>query len=78
MLFTSPHEIMAVHDERIKDGIRAAKRARMVEEVQRARATREGRSGSRRGLIAALYSLFSPSEGQERRLEPQASGAKSS
>jgi len=78
MLFTSPHEIMAVHDERIKDGIRAAKRARMVEEVERARAIREGRSGTPRGPITALYSLFAPSEGQERRLEPQPTGAKSS
>lgn len=78
MLFTSPHEIMAVHDERIKDGIRAAKRARMVEEAQRARAIRTQQSGTLRGLIAALYSLFSPSEDQERRLEPQPTGAKSS
>jgi hypothetical protein len=78
MLFTSPHEIMAVHDERIKDGIRAAKRARMVEEAQRARAIRTQQSGTLRGLIAALYSLFSLSEDQERPLEPQPTGAKSS
>lgn len=78
MLFTSPHEIMVMHDERIRDGIRAAKRARMVEEVQRARTIQEGRSGTRRGLIAALYSLFTPSEGRERRLEPQPTAAKSS
>jgi len=78
MLFTNPYEIMALHDERINDGIRAAKRARMVEQAQRARVTRERRSGTRRGLIAALYSLVSPSEGQERRLEPQPTGAKSS
>jgi hypothetical protein len=78
MLFTSPHEIMAIHDERIRDGLRAAKRARMVEEVQRARATRQGRSGARRGLIAALYSLFTPSQDPDRRFEPQPTGAKSS
>lgn len=78
MLFTSPHEIMAMHDERIKDGLRAAERARMVQEVQRARATQQGRSGARRGLIAALYSLFTPSQRQERRFEPQPTGAESS
>jgi hypothetical protein len=78
MLFTSPHEIMVVHHERIKDGIRAAKRARMVEEVQRARANRDGQSGTRRGLIAVLYSLLTPSEGREPRFEPQPSGAESS
>ncbi len=61
MLFTNPYEAKLLAEERIKDGLRAAEQAQMMQEIRHTKMTRRGRSMIIPKLIDWAVSRFTPS-----------------